>query len=436
MSDATNNALFFEENETEQAAAPEAPLLPPRKRRRWLWLVVPLVALAAGGAGLVTWRAHAKPKVAYETVPVDRGRIVVQVTASGTVSALKTVQVGSQVSGRVIELNADFNDTVKKGQLLARLDPQLFKAAIEQSRASYAVARSNVAKAEAQLAQNQQQLARSKVLAEGKFLAQEEVDTQASSVAVAKAALTGARAQAQQSAASLHQAELNLEMASIYSPVDGVVISRSVDVGQTVAASLQAPTIFTIAEDLRKMQVEAHVAEGDVARLAAGTPVSFTVDAFPGRKFSGSLRQVRNAAATVQSVVTYDAVIDVDNAALELRPGMTANVSFMIAQRDNVLRIHNAALRFRPANTRTEGRTVFAVSGATVRPIPIRTGITDGSRTEVVSGELAEGTLLATDTIGDKPKATPASNRPAGAFGGGAAGPPNIGGGRRTGGAR
>jgi HlyD family secretion protein len=218
------------------------------------------------------------------------------------------------------------------------------------------------------------------------------------------------------------------------------VISRSVDVGQTVAASLQAPTLFTIAEDLRKMQVEAHVAEGDVARLAAGTPVTFTVDAFPGRKFSGSLRQVRNAAATVQSVVTYDAIIDVDNAALELRPGMTANVNFVVAQRDNVLRIPNTALRFRPGNARgnAEGKTVFAISGGSIRPIPIRVGITDGSRTEVVSGELAEGTLLATDTIGDKPRTTAAPNtaRPAGSFGGGAVGPPNIGGGRRGGGGR
>jgi HlyD family secretion protein len=425
-----------------------APPPPTRRRRRWPFILLGAALLAAATAALVRWGVgpgHAR--VTYETVRADRGRIVVQVTASGTVSALKTVQVGSQVSGRVAELHADFNDTVKKGQLLARLDTQLFKAAVEQARATQAVSRSNVAKAQAQLGEAQRQLAREKTLGEGKFLAPEVVENTASSVEVARAALDGARAQAQQAAASLHQAELNLAMTAIYSPIDGVVISRSVDVGQTVAASLQAPTLFTLAEDMQKMEVDAHVAEGDVARLKSGMPVTFTVDAFPGRKFAGRLRQVRNAAVTVQNVVTYDAIVDVDNPQLELRPGMTANVTFVVAERNDVVRIPNAALRFRPPRNpeRTDGAAGWQNNGAgrasgppaadrkvvytlgvqnQLQPQRIRVGLTDGSYTELVEGSVGEGTALVSDL--DDGNETPATRTPAGGMG-----VPGMGGGRR-----
>jgi HlyD family secretion protein len=399
-----HDVLWIEEEHgegtTEQAAAQSA--LPTRRRRRWPWIAGLAVIL---GAGAVAFQLRSSPPgVHYETATLRRGPIVVQVTASGTVSALKTVQVGSQVSGRVAELHADFNDTVKKGQLLARLDTQIFKAALEQARASYAVARSNVLKAQAQLAESERQLARHQALAAENFLAQETLDTAVTSATVARAALAGARAQAQQSAANVSQAELNLEMTAIHSPIDGVVISRSVDVGQTVAASLQAPTIFTLAEDLRRMQVEAHVAEGDVAKLSDGTPVTFTVDAFPGRKFNGKLRQVRNAATTVQNVVTYDAIIDVENPEGELRPGMTANVSFVIADRRDVLRIPNAALRFRPARqagtpvrAAPDQKVVYTLEQGSLRPIRVRVGVTDGSSTELLAGELKEGATLVTD---------------------------------------
>jgi HlyD family secretion protein len=406
------------------AAAPDELLLPPRRAHKWSKLAIAAaLTLAAASGGTWAWRAtRATSQPTFETVKLERGRIVVQVTASGTVSALKTVQVGSQVSGRVAELNADFNDVVKKGQLLARLDTQLFRAAVEQARASHAVAQSNVAKAEAQLAEAERQFARGQTLGQAQFLAQEAVDTAGAAADVARAALAGTRAQAQQAAASLHQAELNLAMTAIHSPIDGVVISRSVDVGQTVAASLQAPTVFTLAEDLRKMQVEAHVAEGDVAKLTPGMAVSFTVDAFPGRKFAGTLRQVRNAAQTVQSVVTYDAIVDVDNPQLQLRPGMTANVSFVVAEQNDVLRIPNAALRFRPSRealakglaSRAPGptpppadrKTLFVVdgkaggsstAGTALHPVRVRTGITDGSFTQLVEGEIGEGATLVTD---------------------------------------
>ncbi len=464
--------LWLPEPTNPDAEIPSEPT-PPTRRRRWPWVVMGVSLLVLAAAGVVRWRlgpGHAR--VTYETVKVDRGRIVVQVTASGTVSALKTVQVGSQVSGRVAELHADFNDTVTKGQLLARLDTQLFKSAVEQARASLAVARSNVTKAQAQLQQAQRQLAREKTLGDEKFLAQEVVENTASSVDTARAALDGARAQAQQAAANLHQAEVNLSMTAIYAPIDGVVISRSVDVGQTVAASLQAPTIFTLAEDMKKMEVDAHVAEADVSKLTAGMPVAFTVDAFPGRKFEGKLRQVRNAAVTVQNVVTYDAIVDVDNAALELRPGMTANVTFVVAERNDVVRIPNAALRFRPPREAWAGnggeraagngaptdraagagqrrwgngapsdraagggaadrKVVFTLAGEKLQPQRVRVGLTDGSYTELVEGSVAEGTALVSDLDDGRPAS---ASRPAGNPGGGPGGGmgiPGMGGGRR-----
>jgi HlyD family secretion protein len=426
-------ALVDRSHAPPPAAASDEPLLPPRRARKWTKLAIAAaLTLAAAGGGTWAWRtSRATPQPTFETVKLERGRIVVQVTASGTVSALKTVQVGSQVSGRVAELNADFNDVVKKGQLLARLDTQLFRAAVEQARASHAVAQSNVEKAEAQLAEAERQFARGKTLGQAQFLAQEAVDTAGAAADVARAALAGTRAQAQQAAASLHQAELNLAMTAIHSPIDGVVISRSVDVGQTVAASLQAPTVFTLAEDLRKMQVEAHVAEGDVAKLTPGMAVSFTVDAFPGRKFAGTLRQVRNAAQTVQSVVTYDAIVDVDNPQLQLRPGMTANVSFVVAEQNDVLRIPNAALRFRPAREALakglgprpvagpppaappppDRKTLFVLDGAAgtpMHPVRVRTGITDGSFTQLVEGEIGEGATLVSD-MNDGSSARPTS---------------------------
>jgi HlyD family secretion protein len=429
-------------------------LLPPRRRRRWPWLVGAAVLAAAVG-GVVRWRTVAKPPApSVETARADRGRITVQVTASGTVSALKTVLVGSQVSGRVTELQADFNDPVEKGQLLARLDTQLFQSAVGQARASAAVARSSVTRAQAQLREAERQVARDRTLGDKQFLAQEVVDSGVAAADVARAALAGARAQAQQAAASLRQAELNLAMTAIYSPIDGVVISRSVDVGQTVAASLQAPTIFTLAEDLRKMQVEAHVAEGDVSKLAAGMPVSFTVDAFPGQKFRGTLRQVRNAATTVQSVVTYDAIVDVDNPDLKLRPGMTANVSFVVTDRPDVIRIPNAALRFRPTGAAAarlprnpaaarDTRDVFALApdGQGLRRISVRVGATDGSHTELVEGEVPAGLALVTDMGGSEAAGSGAARTPA--MPGGAMGMPGMGGpgmgtggGRRSGGRR
>jgi HlyD family secretion protein len=343
---------------------------------------------------------------------------VAKVTATGTLSALVTVQVGSQVSGRVQALYADFNSQVKKGQRIARIDPQLFEAAVAQARANHLAAQGNLAKARAQAVDAARQRDRARALAEKKLVAQAELDTAQATAEMAEAGVEAARGSVEQARAALHQAEVNLAFTDIVSPTSGVVISRNVDVGQTVAASLQAPTIFVIAEDLAKMQVNTSVAEADVGRLRDGMDASFTVDAYPSEVFRGKVRQIRNSPQTVQNVVTYDAVVDVENPELKLRPGMTANVTFVYAQKDDVLRVPNAALRFRPppemlaaqpananANARPAGqppdrRTVWVLRGGTPATVAIRSGISDGSFTEVVEGELQPGDEVVTDATG------------------------------------
>jgi HlyD family secretion protein len=387
----------------------------------------------------------AKPKVQWETTAVDRGRIVARVTATGTLSALVTVQVGSQVSGRIQQLLVDFNSPVKKGQLIAKIDPQLFQASLEQARANFAAAEGNLLKAKVLAEQAEIDFKRQANLSERKLIAPADYDTARSALAAAKAQIAVNQGNLQQTKAALNQARVNLAYTSIISPTDGVVISRSVDVGQTVAASLQAPTLFVIAEDLRKMQVDTSVAEADVGKLTSGMEATFVVDAFPGERFKGKVRQIRNAAQTVQNVVTYDAVIDVDNSELKLRPGMTANVNFVFANRDSVLRVPNAALRFRPSpealaalnidskrgrggDEASSGGSAPAATGTKSDPQPgkrtggsgkgddapdrksvwilaqgvpsairIKVGASDGTKTEVVEGPLAEGDLVLTD---------------------------------------
>jgi HlyD family secretion protein len=380
-----------------------------------------------------------KPKIQWETTAVDRGRIVARVTATGTLSALVTVQVGSQVSGRIQQLLVDYNSPVKKGQLIAKIDPQLFQAALEQGRANFAAAEGNLLKAKVLAEQAEIDFKRQANLSERKLIAPADYDAAKSNLAAAKAQVTVNQGNLQQAKAALNQARVNLAYTSIISPTDGVVISRSVDVGQTVAASLQAPTLFVIAEDLRKMQVDTSVAEADVGKLTSGMDATFVVDAYPGERFKGKVRQIRNAAQTVQNVVTYDAVIDVDNSELKLRPGMTANVNFVFANRDNVLRVPNAALRFRPSPDLTtalemEGKraqkpddggnavaapagggrqrgqggagkgdeapdrkSVWMLSDGAPSSIRIKVGATDGSKTEIVEGPLTEGQLVITD---------------------------------------
>ena len=319
--------------------------------KRWIPRILVLAVVAGGAAFLWIKKPWAKGEtpVTFSTVTVSKGNIAAQVTASGTLSAVGTVQVGAQVSGKIVELHADFNDKVKKGQVLAKLDESVLKAQIEQMQAAYDLSVANLKKAQVTAKNAKVQLDRQKSLHDQQLVAGATVDQFQVDYDTDLAQIAAAQADVSRSAANLKQARTNLSYATIYSPTDGVVLSRAVDVGQTVAASLQAPTLFTIAEDLARMQIDTAVAEGDVGALKEGMKANFSVDAFPGKTFEGVVRQVRNAPTTNSGVVTYDAVIDVDNKELNLRPGMTANVTFVLQQVADAIKIPNAALRFKPS---------------------------------------------------------------------------------------
>src|SRR5437763_2302444 len=344
----------------------------------------------------------------YLTANVTRGPITQLVTATGTLNPVVNVQVGSQVSGNIAKLFADFNSEVKAGQTVAQIDPMLFQAAVTQ-------AEGDLASTQAALELAKVNATRTEQLFKQKISSQQDLDQ-------AMANLHQAEANVKIKQGALDKAKADLDHCTITSPIDGVVISRSVDVSQTVAASLQAPVIFAIANDLTKMQIDSNVAEADVGVVKVELNVDFTVDAFPMETFHGKVVQVRNAPITVQNVVTYDTVIGVSNPDLKLKPGMTANVSIIVAHRDDILQIKNAALRYRPPDaTPTETRqsaagrgarrggasdagareraerTVYVLPSGANRPEPrqIKTGISDGIMTEVVEG-LKEGDRVVT----------------------------------------
>ena len=322
-----------------------------RKVARW----IPRVIFMAVIAGAVAFLWIKKPwagsgdSVTFSTVPVGKGTIAAQVTAAGTLSAKITVQVGAQVSGIVTDLYADFNSQVKKGQLLAKLDTTLFKAQVAQAQAAYDSAIANEKKAEVAEKDGIRQYNREKGLEDQHLIAAQTVEGFEVTRDEAVTALAASKAAVEQAYANLQQSKANLGYTNIYSPIDGVVLTRTYDKGQTVQSSFSAPTLFTIAADLSSMQIDTAVAEGDVGRLADGMKATFTVDAFPGRTFEGTVRQVRNSPTTTQGVVTYDAVIDVSNEDHVLRPGMTANCTFVLEKVDDAIKIPNAALRFKPS---------------------------------------------------------------------------------------
>lgn len=405
------------------------------KRKRmltWSLLLGLLVSI-----GTVCWycQATGAPRALYQTSRVEKGEIAAKVTASGTVSALVTVSVGSQVSGRIKTLTADFNSPVAKGQILATIDSQLFQAEVAQAQANYQAAEARVTQAKVAAAEAERQYGRAKGLEEKQLAAAADRETAEASWRTAQAEVKAAEAGLSQARAALHQAQVNLEYTRIVSPIDGVVISRSVDVGQTVAASFTAPVLFTIAEDLRRMQVDASVAEADVGKLKTGMEARFVVDAFPDEPFTGVIRQVRLAPQTSQNVVTYDTVVDVANEQLKLMPGMTANITFVYDRRENALRIPNTALRYRPADgekiagagsanavAATEKsacgddcRTLWVLRGETPEPIQARLGLSDGVFTEVMAGDLREGDALVTGKTEDgQDKAAAKSSKPGG----------------------
>jgi len=320
-----------------------------------------IVGAIGAGAGAYYIR-RGGPEIQVNTAPITRGDIIDSVGATGTLQAVTTVQVGSQVSGNIQWLGADFNSIVKKGQVIARLDPSLFDAQLQQARANLGQARANLTKAQSdlertkvQLVDAEQKYSRAKELATKSLLPQSDLDAAKIAVDSARAMLasqqaTVAQTQAavSQSQASVNQNQVNLDHTVIGAPIDGIVIQRSVDVGQTVAASMQAPTLFVIAADLTKMQVNANIDEADVGRIRPGQHVTFRVDAYPTETFEGTVSQIRLQPLVVSNVTTYGTVIDVPNTELKLKPGMTANVKVEIAKRSDALRVANAALRFRP----------------------------------------------------------------------------------------
>ena len=332
-------------------------------------IVLVLLAVVAAGAGYWYFN-RARVEVAVNSVPVTRGDIIDSVGATGTVQAVTTVQVGSQVSGNIEWLGADFNSIVKKGQVVARLDPSLFDAQLQQVQANLIQARANLTRANSeldrtkvQLTDAQQKFARAKELSSQRLIAQSDldaakiaVDTMAAGVASQQASVVQSQAAVTQAQASVNQSQVNRDHTVILAPIDGIVTQRSVDVGQTVAASMSAPTLFVIAADLTEMQVNANIDEADVGRIRPGQHVTFRVDAYPTDNFEGTVTQIRLQPVVVQNVTTYGTVITVPNKQLKLKPGMTANVKIEIAKRTNALRIPNAALRFRPT---TEMFTAF-----------------------------------------------------------------------------
>jgi HlyD family secretion protein len=362
-------------------------------------------ALTVGAHAYYTSRSS--PGASVSEAPITSGDILATVSATGTLQAVTTVQVGTQVSGTIVWLGADFNSLVRKGQVIARLDPSLLEAQVEQARANLARAEADVDRMQVQLTDARQKLARTEELFAKQLLARSELDAARTAAASAEAQVKSSDAQVVQARASLNQTLVNLEHAVITAPIDGIVIQRSVDVGQTVAASLQSPTVFAIAADLTDMQVNASIDESDIGRVVKGQPVTFTVDAYPGESFSGRVAQVRLQPAVIQNVTTYSVIVDAQNAELKLKPGMTASLTFEIARRDDVLRVPNAALRFAPTpamfaaidqapESPSRGPRVWQLADGLLVPVPVEIGLSDGSQTELINSHLTEGMAVVT----------------------------------------
>jgi HlyD family secretion protein len=387
-----------------------------------------LVLLAISGG--VAWRflRGGQTTTAYKTTPAARGEISSTVTSSGTLSAVVTVTVGTPVSGIIKALYADYNSQVKKGQVIAQIDPASYSALVEQSRGNYLAAVANVEKAKVTLADANRTMKRYASLVKDGSVAVSDYDTYVTAAQSAKAALSAAEGTVAQAKGSYDQAKTNLDYCTITSPVDGTVITRAVDVGQTVAASLSAPTLFTIAQDLTKMQILATVDESDIGRIHEGGNATFSVDAYPESPFSGIVTQVRNAATTVSNVVTYSVVVAVDNSDLKLKPGMTANVTFVTAKKVDALKIPTAALRYRPSGAAVQKaakagqKHIYVLRNGRPESVTVTVGIGNDKETEVAAGELAEGAPVITEEQAGV-KASGASN-PFGSSRGPGMGPP------------
>jgi HlyD family secretion protein len=393
---------------------------------RWLVIAAAVVALAALG---LLYFSEAENEIRYLTAKAERGRLIVIVTATGTLQPTNQVDVGSELSGIIKSVEVDFNDQVKVGQVLARLDTARLKGQVVQTEAALDAARGRVLEAQANEDETRRKFQRAKELAARKFISEEALVTAEAAHKRALAALRSVRGQVDQTRAQLQVDRTNLEKAEIRSPINGTVLTRKVEPGQTVAASFQAPVLFTLAEDLTKMELHVDVDEADVGRVRSGQQASFTVDAYPGRDFPSTVAEVRNAAKTVSGVVTYETVLTVGNEELLLRPGMTGTASITVNAIDDALLVPNAALRFtppvadaqrpflsrimpgpprRPPGGQKAGdrrqQQVWALRDGQPSPIAVRVGPSDGRVTQIVSGAVEPGLEVITDMQGSAKK--------------------------------
>jgi len=397
-----------------------------------LLLIVVTVLIIAGIAILAYLRRA--PEISYKTARIDRGTIISTVSATGNLSAVTTVQVGTQVSGTIQKLYVDYNSRVKKGQAIAEIDPSLFRASVEQSSGNFLNADANLQKARVVLADAKRTLDRNRKLLTDGIISQGDFDVAETAYQAAGASLKATEGSLVQTRGALMQARTNLNYSVIRSPVDGVVISRSIDVGQTVAASFQTPTLFTIARDLTKMQIEVSVDEADISRIKLDQNAVFTVDSYPEQSFKGSVVQIRSAPIINQNVVTYVVVVNVDNSDLKLKPGMTANVSIEVAREDNVLKLPLSALRFKPKSKveepkqkplpgvpatgrelrRGKGQQVYTLRDDKPLATPVATGIANNTAIELREGSLKEGDQVIVEQQGGDTKKKASSGSPMG----------------------
>lgn len=392
----------------------------PRRHTRALFAGVAAVLVLAAGAAALRWHQQARAGPSYVTAAVSRGDVVPGVTASGTVNPETTIQVGTYVSGVIQSISCDYNTQVRAGQLCARIDPRPYEVLVEQAAAVLATARAQQAKDRAALAYARQVFERGAALLARGIVSQETLDAARNAHDQAVTQLALDEASIAQHAAQLRAARINLGYTRIVSPVDGTVVSRNVTQGQTVAASFQTPTLFLIATDLARMQVDTNVSESDIGRIAAGQDATFTVESYPDRSFTGTVAQVRQAPQTVQNVVTYDVVVSVPNAGLLLRPGMTAAMRIVTARARDVLRVPEQALRYAPGGSAGRAdhpedgparanRSVWVLAAGRPRRVDVAVGLADDDHAEVSGPGLREGDAVIVAERGGSAAARPAA---------------------------
>jgi HlyD family secretion protein len=364
-----------------------------RRRDRLLFAVATAAALLVAIV-IGWWLLRSSPNVQYVTVPVTTGPVTRTVTATGTVNPELTIIVGTYVSGVIQEITCDYNTQVKRGQSCAKIDPRPYQTQVDQARASLAVAKAQLERDKASLAYAKLAYERAAILIKTNAISKDTFDNAKSMYEQALAQITYDEATIQQRQSALDAAQVNLDYTNIVSPVDGTVVSRNVTIGQTVAASFQTPTLFLIASDLTRMQVDTNVSESDIGGISRGNAVTFTVDAFPKRTFQGTVVQVRQSPQTIQNVVTYDVVVGVDNTDLALKPGLTAGTRIVVDQRENAVRVPNQALRYTPTGSspvRPEQTRVWVLRDGRPVLVQVTTGLDDERYAEILRGEVTAG---------------------------------------------